>query len=114
MGGTDYYLVCADSPSYTLGKETTDYWGITWQCGTSVIKGFYYEHLKENPLKMIKKHMALVPSMAVVGIVETNIKSKILFTMPEDELLKILEIVSEIDIKSVLIKTVQQIKYKNY
>ena len=96
----EYYLVCADSPSYTLEKETTDNWGITWQCGTSVIKGFYYEHLKENPLKnkMIKKHMALVPSMSVVYIVETNVKSKISFTMPEDEHLKILEIVSEIDI----------------
>jgi len=82
--------VCADSPSYTLEKETTDDWGITWQCGTSVIKGFYYEHLKENPLKnkMIKKHMTLVPSMSVVYIVETNVKSKISFTMPEDEHLK--------------------------
>jgi len=71
--------VCADSTSNTLEKETTDGWGITWQCGTSVIKGFYYEHLKENPLKnkIIKKHMALVPSMSVVYIVETNGKSKI-------------------------------------
>ena len=95
-------------PSYTLEKETTDYWGITWQCGTSVIKGFYYEHLKESPLKnkMIKKHMALVFSMAVVYIVKTNVKSKISFTMPEEDHLKILAIVSEIDIKSVLIKTV--------
>ena len=42
--------------------------------------------------------MALVPSMSVVYIVETNVKSKISFTMPEDEHLKILEIVSEIDI----------------
>jgi len=47
---------------------------------------------------MIKKHMALVPSMSVVYIVETNVKSKISFTMPEDEHLKILKIVSEIDI----------------
>ena len=78
MGGTDYYLVCDDSPSYTLEMETTDDWGITWQCCTSVIKGFYYEHLKDNPLKnkMIKKHMTLVPSMSVVYTVETNVKSK--------------------------------------
>ena len=90
MGGTDYYLVCADSFSYTLGKETTDDGGITWQCGTSVIKGFYYEHFKETPLKikMIKTHLTLVPSMSVVYIVETNVKSKISFTMPEDEQLK--------------------------
>jgi len=56
--------------------------------------------LKENPLKnkMIKTHMALVPSMSFVYIVETNVKSKISFTMPEVEHLKILEIVSEIDI----------------
>jgi len=65
-----------------------------------VIKGFYYEHLKENPFinKMIKKHMTLVPSMSVVYIVEMNVKSKISFTMPEDKHLKLLEIVSEIDI----------------
>jgi len=89
MGGTDYYLVCADSPSYTLEKETTDDCGIILQFGTSV-----------NPLKnkMIKKHMTLVPSMSAVYIVETTVKSKISFTMPEDEHLKILEIVSEIDI----------------
>ena len=81
-------------------KETADDWGITWQCGTSVIKGFYYEHLKETPLKnkIIKKHMPLVPSMSVVNIVDTNVKSKISFTMPEDEHLKLLEIVSEKDI----------------
>ena len=36
--------------------------------------------------------------MSVVYIVETNVKSEISFTMPEDEHLKILEIVSEIDI----------------
>ena len=101
MGGTDYYLVCADSPSYTLEKETTDDWGITWQCGTSVIKGFYFEHLKENPLKnkMIKKAHDTVPFyVSCVHNLETNVKSKISFTMPEDEHIKILEIISEIDI----------------
>ena len=29
--------------------------------------------------------MALVPFMSVVYIVETNVKSKLSFTMPEDE-----------------------------
>ena len=46
---SDFYLVKANSESYLLNKTETDSWGVSYNKGTHVVKGNYFEQYQKNP-----------------------------------------------------------------
>jgi hypothetical protein len=69
---SDFYLVKANSESYLLNKTETDSWGVSYNKGTNVVKGNYFEQDQKNPFKfsVIKRKVALVPASSVIYILD--------------------------------------------
>jgi hypothetical protein len=69
---SDFYLVKANSESYLLNKTETDSWGVSYNKGTNVVKGNYFEQDQKNPFKLsvIKRKVALVPTSSVIYILD--------------------------------------------
>ena len=96
----EYYLIRADTGQYVLDRDETDSWGAKWNAGTSVIKGKYFQNNPAAPLKykLVKEHVALVPALSVIFILETQSASRLFWNMPEDDHLKILQLIDEIEL----------------
>ena len=81
----EYYLLKVISGPETIEQRITDEWGCTFDRGSKVVKGLYYDRLKNKPFlyKLIPRKIAICYPAAVRFIcVELEGENKI--TVPEE------------------------------
>ena len=70
----DFYLVKANSESFTLNHDKTDSWGVRFNSNSNVIEGNYFQSIDGDPLKfsLIRRKLALIPTASVVFICDDD------------------------------------------
>jgi hypothetical protein len=70
----DFYLVKANSESFTLNHDKTDSWSVRFNSNSNVIEGNYFQSIDGDPLKfsLIRRKLALIPAASVVFICDED------------------------------------------
>lgn len=76
--GESFYLLKAKAKATTLDKPDSDAWGSTFERGTEVVPGFYYQKCPDddNAYTLIPRMLALVPIQSVMYVVRELTSSK--------------------------------------
>ncbi len=91
--GEDYYLLNASRKPEILKRDTKDMWGTMHECGSEVVKGFYFEKINTRTnltityrYKLVKNVVAYVPLMSVKQILMNDMQDGIIDLAESDHM----------------------------
>lgn len=66
---SEYYLLQVVASPFILSSFSTDQWGNSFDAGTDVLRGYYYDKVDDQRYKLLSGRIAIVPTLSIRYIV---------------------------------------------